>query len=163
MSQNKNTLGLLFSLCFGLVVAAAFVQVLTYDFVSARTPIVILVPLLILCVFQIKRDWAAARDTDMKGDISNALHLNNSNFNSIAGFMGWMIALLAMIFVTGHYAGIAAFIFLLLYIVAEERFSLSASIAVIVTLAVLILFEFIFNIPLYRGLIYRIWAGYGVF
>jgi len=163
MSQNKNTLGLIFSLCFGLVVAAAFVQALTYDFVSARAPLVILIPLLILSVFQIKRDWTAARGTDIKGDLSNTLHLNNSSFNSIAGFMGWMIALLAMIFVTGHYAGIAAFIFLLLYIVAEERFTLSASVAIIVTLVLLILFEFIFNIPLYRGLIYRIWAGYDIF
>lgn len=163
MSTNKKTLELIFILTVSLIVAAAFAQALTYDFVSARAPIVVLVPLLILCLVQIKRAWAEARQTDIKSDISQVMCLQNANFNSIAGFMLWMILLLVLIFVTGHYAGIAVFMFMLLYMISGEKLVLSISVPAVVTLIVYVLFEHIFNIPLYRGMIYRIWAGYGIF
>lgn len=161
--NNKKSLELIFSLFLGLVIVSAFITALTYDFVSARTPIVILIPLLILCMVQIKRAWSASKDTDIKADICKVIRMQDSSFNSIAGFMAWMLVLLCLIFVAGHYAGIAAFMFMLLYMVSEEKLSISISIPVVVTLVIYVLFEHVFNIPLYRGMIYRVWAGYGIF
>jgi F0F1-type ATP synthase assembly protein I len=48
------TLELCFSIFVAIIVLGAFIACLTYDFVSARTPIVILVPLLILSGFNIR-------------------------------------------------------------------------------------------------------------
>ena len=44
---NKKTLELCFIVVVGLFVAAAFISALSYDLVSARTPLFIMVPLLI--------------------------------------------------------------------------------------------------------------------
>ena len=163
-AKGKNhTLEFCFSVFVGIVVLSAFISSLTYDFVSARTPIVILIPLLILSAIQIKRAWnAASGDIHITSDLINIFSLKNKEFNGIAGFLGWMIFLLILIFVTGHYAGIAVFMFFLMHLVAEEKISLSIIVSVLVTFIIYMLFEHLFNIELYRGLIFRIWAGYGI-
>jgi uncharacterized membrane protein len=161
--KSYSTLEICFSLFVGIVVLSAFISALTYDFVSARTPIVILIPLLILSGIQIKRAWnAASGDMHLKADLVNVFSLKNREFNGIAGFFGWMVFLLILIFVTGHYAGMAIFMFFLMNLVAEEKLSLSIFIAVVVTVIIYMLFEHLFNIELYRGLIFRIWTGYGI-
>lgn len=163
MKGNKKTLELCFSIIVGIIVLSAFITSLTYDFVSARTPIVILVPLLILTGVQIRRSWKqASGEVDLMADLSDVFRLKNKEFNGIAGFFGWMVFLLVLIFVTGHYVGIAVFMFFLMYLVAEEKLTLSIIVAVAVTIIIYMLFEHLFNIELYRGLIYRIWAGYGI-
>jgi hypothetical protein len=134
-----------------------------YDFVSARTPLVILTPLLILSGLNIKRAWSnASGEVDIKSDLLNVFQFKNKEFNSVAGFFGWMVFLLGLIFITGHYAGIAVFMFFLIYLVAEEKLSLSIIVSAVTTLVIYLLFEHLFNIELYRGLIFRIWAGYGI-
>lgn len=163
LPEEKRTLELCFILFCGLAVLAALIESLTYDFVAARAPLVVIVPLLILIVLQIRRAWAAARDVDVGADLRSALRGRNKEFNNVGGLLGWMVVLLVLIYVAGHYAGIAAFMFILLYMVSEEDLVLSISVPVIVTLVTYALFEYLFNIELYRGLIYRIWAGYGVF
>jgi hypothetical protein len=162
-SKHLAALDLGFIVIIGLVMLAAFISALTYDFISARTPIVILVPLLILIGLQLKRSFKGAAGTDIPKYIAELGKGKNSEFNGIAGFFGWMILLLVLIFVAGHYAGIAAFMFMLLYLVAGEKLVLSLSVSGGVTLMVFALFEHIFGIELYRGMIYRIWAGYGIF
>jgi len=161
--KDHTTLDFCFSLFVGVVVLGAFLSALTYDFVSARTPIVILIPLLILSGLQIKRTWnALTGGTHLKADLVNVFSLKNKEFNGIAGFFGWMIFLILLIFVTGHYVGIAVFMFFLMHLVAEEKLSLSIIISVVVMMIIYMLFEHLFNIELYRGLIFRIWAGYGI-
>lgn len=162
MSQNKQTLELCVSIGVGLLVLVAFISSLTYDFVSARAPLVILVPLLLLSFMQIKRAWHGAKETDLMADLGNTLRLKNSNFNGIAGFFGWVVYLSILIYVAGHYAGILIFMFFLMHLVAEEKLSLSLITSVVVTVVIYMLFEHLFNIELYRGLIYRVWAGYGI-
>ena len=160
--KNHTTLELCFSLFIGIVVLAAFISALTYDFVSARTPIVILIPLLILSGVQIGRAWkAASGEGGVKIDLVTVFSLKNKEFNGIAGFFGWIIFLLLLIYITGHYVGIAIFMFFLMNLVAEEKLSLSIIVSVVVTFIIYMLFEHLFNIELYRGLIFRIWAGYG--
>lgn len=157
------TLEFCFSLFITIVVLGAFIACLTYDFVSARTPIVILVPLLILSAIQLKKAWnATAGEIHIIDDLRNILSFKNKEFNAIAGFFGWMVFLLVLIFVTGHYVGSAVFMFFLMHLVAEEKIKLSIIVSVVVTFVIYMLFEHLFNIELYRGLIFRIWAGYGI-
>jgi hypothetical protein len=154
-------------ICFiaivGIVMTTAFLQALTYDFIAARAPIVILVPLLILAGFHARQSYIAARDMNISAALMQIASGHNKTFNSVAKFCGWMIFLLILILVTGHYAGICVFMFILLNFTANERTSLSLSVAGGVTLFIYILFEQVLEMELYRGLIYRIWAGYSVF
>lgn len=163
LPEEKRTLELCFILFCGLAVLAALIESLTYDFVSARAPLVVIVPLLILIGIQIKRAWTAAGDVDVGADLSRAFKGRNKEFNNVGGLLGWMVLLLALIYVAGHYAGIAAFMFILLRMVSDEDLMISVGVPAGVTIITYILFEYLFNIELYRGLIYRIWAGYGVF
>ncbi|MGK0299009.1 MAG: hypothetical protein ACI9XC_002635 [Gammaproteobacteria bacterium] len=163
MSGNKKTLELIFSLFIGLVVISALISSLTYDFVSARTPIVILIPLLLLSALNIKRAWSkASGEIDIKADMANVFQFKNKEFNGVAGFFGWMVFLLGLIFITGHYVGIAVFMFFLIYLVSEEKLSLAIIVSIVISAIIYMLFEHLFNIELYRGLIFRIWAGYGI-
>ena len=73
-----------------------------------------------------------------------------------------MVLLLLLILVAGHYAGIAAFMFVLLRLISKESLDLSLLISIGVTISIYFLFEHGFNIELYRGLIFKLWSGYEV-
>jgi hypothetical protein len=163
MSRPMAALDLIFIVMLAVIVTGAFVSALTYDFVSARTPLVILVPLLVLIAMQLVKSLKATSGADVAAYFKELIKGHYSEFNGVAAFFGWMLMLLALIYVAGHYAGIAGFMFILLYLVAEEKLVLSLSVSSGVTLMVYLLFEHVFGIELYRGLIYRIWAGYGIF
>jgi hypothetical protein len=62
--------------------------------------------------------------------------------------------------VAGHYAGIAAFMYILLNYIAKEKTTVAVATAVGVTLFIYVLFEQVLSMELYRGMIYRISAGY---
>ena len=156
---NKAILELCFIFVVGLIVAAGFISALSYDFISARTPLFIMVPLLILIGGHFIRVKTASRNIDGLSILSLVARRENQNFNIVAGFIGWMVLLLALITVAGHYVGIAALMFILLRIVSKEEILLSLAITTGVTLMIFILFEYGFDIELYRGAIYRIWAG----
>lgn len=162
-SARMLTLELCFSVFILLVVLGGFLSALTYDFISARTPLVIMVPLLFLIVLEVRRAWKAAANVNAMEQLTEVFTFKNSEFNTRAGFFLWMIVLLFLIFIAGHYAGIAAFIFMMLHMVADEKPGLSLGVATGTTLLIYVLFELVFSMELYRGLIYRIWAGYSVF
>ncbi len=156
---NKVTLELCFIVVVGLFVAAAFISALSYDLVSARAPLFIMVPLLILIGGHVIRVKTASRNIDVVSILLLVVRGENPNFNIVAGFVGWMVLLLALITVAGHYVGIAALMFIMLRIVSKEKMLLSLAITTGVTLMIFILFELGFDIELHRGAIYRIWAG----
>ena len=156
---NKVILELCFIFFVGLIVAAAFISALSYDIVSARTPLFIMVPLLILIGVHFIRVKKTSRSIDVLPILSLVARGENQRFNIVAGFVGWMVVLLALITVAGHYVGIAALMFILLRIISKEEMLLSLAITTGVTLMIFILFEYGFDIELHRGAIYRIWVG----
>lgn len=162
-SRNMAALDLCFILFLGAVMTGAFISALTYDFVSARTPIVILIPLLIMIGIQIKKSYHAGGFGDIAHAFGEMVQGKIAHFNGVAAFFGWLLVLLSLIFLVGHYAGMAIFMFLLLHIVAEEKLGLSLIISVSVTLVIYLLFEQIFSIALDRGLVYQAWTGYSIF
>lgn len=162
-SQTHATLDLIFISLVGILMLSALGSALTYEFISARTPIVILIPLLILIGIQFRESLKHASFGEMTRLISNAIKGGNAEFNGVAGFGGWMILLLVLIFVAGQYVGMALFMFMLLYLVAGESLVLSLSVSGVVTLGIYGLFAKIFSITLYNGLVYQVWNGYSVF
>ncbi len=159
---DKQTLEFIFISICGLVVLAAFIAALGYDFVSARAPLCIMVPLLLLIAFQIYRTRKAAREVSMVGDLAEVISGRNAEFNAVMALIGWMAMLVGTIYFGGHYAGMVLFLFVLLYFVGKEGLLLSIAITVVVTLGIYLLFEHLFNIELYRGLIFNRIFAYGI-
>ena len=113
IEANRTTLELCFVAVVSLIVIAAFISALSYEFVSARTPIVIMVPLIILIGAQFVRAIKASRIVDVSSVLSTVAKGNSKTFNRAAGLIGWMAFLLALIIVAGHYVGIAIVMFIL--------------------------------------------------
>ncbi len=162
-SRNMAALDLCFILAVGALMTGAFISALTYDFVSARTPIVILIPLLIMIAIQIKKSYHAGGFADIAHSFNEMISSRNAEFNGVAGFFGWLLLLLVLIFLVGHYAGMVIFMFMLLHMVAEEKPGFSLTVSVVVTLVIYLLFEQVFGIALSRGLVYQVWNGYSIF
>jgi hypothetical protein len=151
-------------ICFlafiGIVVVLAFAEALTYRIVSSRTPFVIMVPLLILIALHARRLWAVRQEFSPGRRIAVALRGGNPIFNKVAAFSAWMVALVVTITVLGHYAGIFLFCIALMRFVEAERWGLSIMVAAGTTVFIFGVFEFVFNIDLYRGLVLRWFLGY---
>lgn len=165
-TQGSDPEKVILELCFlavvGAILTAAFLRALTYDIVSARPPLVILTPLLVLVGVRLRRLWLASHTSGIKSALRRLVAGENRQYAKAGELFAWIFLLLAFIYLGGHYLGIAVFMFLLMRGVAGEPVVLSAWVAVVVTLGLYLLFELGFEIELYRGLIYRIWAGYDV-
>lgn len=167
MAQENNnteektaTLEFIFITFVGIVVSGALIAALSYDFVSARTPLVIIVPLFLLILTQFNRSRRESKSEILLSDFKQVLKGQNEKFNGVAGLLGWTILLMLLIFIAGHYVGIAAFMFVLVRLVSKEDKLLSVLTSTGVTVVIFFLFERGFNIELYRGLIYKLVSGY---
>ena len=158
-NSNKTTLELYFIAAIGLIVAAALFSASGYEIVSARTPIVIMLPLIILIGVQFVRVKKASRTVGVRHILSAVAKGDNETFNRAAGFIGWMILLLTLILFAGHYADIAVLMFVLLRLVSREGILFSLALTAGVTVVIFLMFELGFDIELHRGAIFRIWDG----
>lgn len=161
--QKRVALELIFISFLGLVVIGGFIAALGYDFISARAPLVIMVPLLILIAGQFNKTRKQAENHVIVKHMSLALKGQNREFNSVVRFIGFMSLLLLLIYVGGHYVGISVFMFVLMYWISREHPILSLLIAVGVTILIYFLFEHGFNIELSRGYVFRLLSRYGLF
>lgn len=160
VTGNKTTLELFFITLLGLAFGCALIAALTYDSISAQAPLVVLAPLLLLVGAQINRTRKATNAKTVVADFSRAVRGKNPKFSKAAGMTGWIVMLMLVIFIAGHYVGIAAFMFILLYVISKEGRLLSALVSAGVTVTIYFLFEHGFNIEMYRGLIYNLLSGY---
>lgn len=163
---TRNDLFVL-ELCFLLfllvVVTIAFFEAMTYKIVSSRTPLVIMVPLLILLVVQTVRSVRSSGDQTILHRTVRALRGRNNNFRKINALAAWIVAMGVTIQIFGHYIGIAGFMFLLMWHVAKQKLQISLLVTLVTTAVIFLLFEQGFNIELYRGMFFRYLAGYRVF
>jgi tripartite tricarboxylate transporter TctB family protein len=151
-------------ICFlgfiGVIVVLAFIEALSYKIVSSRTPFVIMVPLLILIAVQARRLWRVRDQFHPGRRILIALKGEHRTFNKVVGFSGWMVVMVLIITVFGHYAGMFLFCVILMRFVADETWMMALLVAAGTTLFIYGVFEFIFNVDLYRGLVLRWFLGY---
>lgn len=154
---------MMFIVIVGIIVLLAFIRSLSYAWVSARTPIVIMVPLLILISVQIVRLRRIIHRGAVSGYVRAVLKGSDSRYRKISEIIFWMILLVFAIFIVGQYLGMALFMFILLRLVSRESWAKSLSISILVTVSIYLLFGFVFEIHLYDGMIYRLWKGYQIF
>ncbi len=159
VTGNKTTLELLFITLLGIAFGCAFIAALSYNFSSAQAPLVILVPLLLLIGAQINRTRKTTKTKTVVSDVSYALRGKNPKFSKAAGMAGWIVMLMLLIFIAGHYVGIAAFMFFLLNVISKEGRLLSALVSAGVTVIIYFLFEHGFNIEMYRGLVFDLFLA----
>jgi hypothetical protein len=152
-AQNNVVLELVFITFIGLVVTGALVAALNYDFISARAPLVIMVPLLILIAMQFNKTRKRAEHRLVFTQLSQSFKGRNSEFNSVFLFVAYMTFLLLLIYVAGHYVGISVFMFVLMRWISGERPVFALLVSIGVTVLIYFLFEHGFNIELYRGYI----------
>lgn len=161
--ENRGALYAL-EICFlafiGVVVIVAFIEALSYKLVSSRTPFVIMVPLLILIAVHARRLWRIRAEFHPGRRIADALRGGHPTFSKVIGFAGWMVGLVLIITIFGHYAGMFLFCAVLMRFVAGERWVLTLIVAAGTTLFIFGVFELIFNIDLDRGLVLRWFLGY---
>ncbi len=157
---NLYVLEICFLGLIGVICVLAFFEALTYKLVSSRTPFVIMTPLFILIAIQARRLWGARGEFDISARLSAARSGLTPGFNKVCGISAWMVAMVLMILVLGHYAGIFLFCVILMRFLAKEAWIVTLVTAALATLFVFGVFEFIFNIDLYRGLIIRYFLGF---
>ncbi|MGB3406248.1 MAG: tripartite tricarboxylate transporter TctB family protein [Jannaschia sp.] len=166
MTEAREQRGRLFALeiCFlafiGIFVAGAFLEATTYKIVSSRTPFVIMVPLMILIVIHAARLWRIRAEFSPGRRISAALRGQTPNVNKIVAFSGWMLGMLVIITVFGHFVGIFVFCVVLMRFLEAESWKLTLMVAAATCVFLFGVFEIAFNIDLYRGLIPRWFLGY---
>lgn len=149
-----------FLLFLFLVVLAAFIEAFQYAFVSARTPFVIMVPLLALIAFQGLRLTRGDQLLAVVRIAVDAVSGRNPAFNKLFALSLSFVGLALMIEVFGHYIGIGVFMFFLMRVMGKEKLQLSLIVAVIATAVIYFMFEKGFHIELYRGLFFRYLQGY---
>lgn len=165
-AERRDRRGNLYALevCFlaivGVVVIAAFVEALSYKLVSSRTPFVIMVPTIILIALHSRRLLRVREDLGVRARLAAAVRGGNAHLNKVVGFSLWMAVLVAMITVLGHLVAIFLFCVILMRYLAAERWVLTLIVAAAATFFIFAVFEYAFNIELYRGLILRWYLGY---
>lgn len=144
----------------GVVVVLAFLEALSYKIVSSRTPFVIMVPLLILIAVHARRLWRVRGEFDVRARFARVSDWKNRRFKSVVGISVWMVVLVLMITIFGHYAGIFLFCVILMRFLAWETWLLTVLVAGLTTFFIYGVFEFVFDVELYRGLIVRYFLGF---
>lgn len=158
--SDIHTLESVFLTVVGLVVLAAFVEAFSYKLVSSRTPFVIMVPLLLLIVFQSYRITRAGALREIRYHVGAALRGRYAVFGKLTRLALAITGFFAVIYALGHYVGVAAFVIVLMRGLARERLVFALVVALGTTLALYGLFEVLFGVDLYRGLFFRWLMGY---
>ena len=159
----RRSLEIAFLLFVGIMVLMAFVQAFSYQLVSARTPFVIMVPLLILIGVQGLRLRREGAVSDVTSGLTQALRGGNPVFTKLFILTLVFFGDIAAIFLFGHYVGLFVLTFTLMWVIARENFWVSLLISVLIPVLLYLLFEYLFHIDLYRGLLVRWYLGYKVF
>ncbi len=151
---GKAVAEFIFIIVIAIISLAALFAAFSYEMVSARTPLTILVPMLILIAIQFNRVRKRVTPAQLRGEVRRAFDGQQQRLRSALALMMWMFFLLAAIWLGGHYAGMAIFLFVMLRFVARESWAMSIGVTVCATLAIYLLFAHVFNIELYRGLLF---------
>lgn len=151
--NGKAVAEFIFVVALGLVTLAALFASLSYDFVSARTPLTILAPMLVLIGIQFNRVRKKVTAAELHGEVRRVVSGQRARFRSAFALMFWMFFLLAVIWLAGHYAGMAVFMFVMLRMVSKEGLLMSLGVTTGVTVTIYALFAHVFSIELYRGLL----------
>jgi len=146
-----------------LVLVAAIFEAWTYSFVAARPPLIILGVALLLVIIQARRLRKGIVGVLIGEELKKSLQKKDSVVRKVAAITGCMLALVAAMVVAGQHIAVGLFIFILMYYVSKESFKLSFNVALGTIAVIFLLFEWVLDIELYRGIVYLLLNGYKVF
>jgi hypothetical protein len=145
-----------FCLFFLALLAVFFIAAGGYKPVTRRAPLIVMIPLavmllgqLVLTVKNLRRVSAAHPEQ------KSLLQINRQAIHRAFQILLWLVLLLVMIYVGGHLAGIAVFLFLFLRFVCHDPWRTTIYVSAGSVAALYLLFERLLMIPLYTGLIYE--------
>lgn len=147
---------LLFCLLLIVLLVVFFVATLGYKPVTKRAPLVVMIPLGMMLVGQLAVLVKKLKQTRAE-NVENSLlpKIDVKKLWKAAQLLLWMMLLILMIYLAGHVGGILLFLILFLRFASRERWLLSISLGLSVTVALYILFEVALRIVLYPGAIYE--------
>jgi len=146
---------LLFCLLLLLLLVIFFVSALGYKPIARRAPLIVMLPLAGMLLGQVLVLVKKLRKQQFDGlEVSLLPTIEAEKLKKAIFLMVWMIILMLMIYFAGHAGGIALFLVLFLRFTSHERWTLSISLGLGITLALYVLFEVILKIPLFPGTIY---------
>lgn len=146
-----------------VTILGALIEALTYEFVSSRTPFVIMLPLMTLLIIQLVRLLKVRGPAQVSNCVAAAFGGKIPAFNKKINLLVWFAVMLFVIVLGGHYAGLTLFVFVLTWLLSKERLAVSLAVTLGTVAAIFLVFELGFDIDLYRGMIFRHFAGYRVF
>src|SRR5680860_1470465 len=145
-SSHNYVLDIFFCSALALMLILFFTRALGYPIVSARAPLLAMVPLAILLVINLVKIIRASSVQRVKDQTHKQVGEEGTQLKKLVSFVLWLV-----------------FLVLCLRLMAKEGWRLAVMLSVGMTLAVYVVFEMIMGIYLYRGVIYLIWRGYKVF
>jgi hypothetical protein len=159
VDDNEKTnvrVDLFFCLFLIVLLVVFFVATLGYKPVTRRAPLIVMIPLAIMLVGQLAVLVNKIKKTRAK-TVENSLlpKIDAEKLRKAVQLLLWMMFLLLMIYIAGHVAGILLFLILFLRFASHERWLLSISLGLGVTVALYVLFEVILRIALSPGVIYK--------
>lgn len=163
--QRRRVAELCFIAFLAIVGFAALFEAFTYSITASRTPLVILVPLLLLIILLAFREGRAAiiNSTDVLGIVRKAVRGGYPQFRKFVQFTLWLMVLIAMVIVLGHYIAVGVFTYILMRLVSKEAMSLSLKISLAVPFAIFLIFDLALGLNMFPGILYQLWAGYQIF
>jgi len=145
-----------FCLLLLVLLAVFFVAALGYKPVARRAPLIAMIPLAVMLLGQGAVLARKLKQTQTQnGQVSLWPTIETKKLGKGIRLLIWMILLMLMIYLAGHAGGTALFLILFLVFASHERWVLSISLSVGVTVSLYLLFEVILKITLYPGVIYE--------
>jgi hypothetical protein len=147
---------LLFCLLLMVMLGVFFVAILGYKPVSRRAPLVVMIPLAVMLGGQVTALMKGLKQSRAKIiESSFLLILKSEKVKKGVVLLLWMIILMLLMYFAGHVGGIALFLVLFLRLASQERWLLSISLGLGVTVSLYVLFELLLGIPFNPGVIFK--------
>ncbi len=147
---------LLFCLLLMVMLGVFFVAILGYKPVSRRAPLIVMIPLAVMLGGQLTALVKRLKQSRAKIiESSFLLIIKGEKIKKGVLLLLWMIILMFLMYFAGHVGGIALFLILFLRLASNERWLLSISLSLGVTVSLYVLFELLLGIPFNPGVILK--------
>lgn len=160
MSDNRKEKSVLqadlwFCLFLLALLAVFFIAAGGYKPVTRRAPLLVMIPLAVMLLGQLVLILKKLKRINISHpEQSGLLQINHQEVRRAFQILLCLMLLLGMIYVGGHLAGIAMFLFLFLRLVCKDPWRTVIYVSAGSVAALYILFERLLMIPLYKGVIY---------
>ena len=129
--------------------------------VSIRAPLIVMIPLGAMLLGQLLIAVKNLRQaSDSQSEKEGQQKDNSQATRRAVQIILWLVLLLGMIYLGGHLAGIAVFLFLFLRFVCKDPWRTAIYVGAGTAAGLYLLFERVLMIPLYQGVVYLTFSNW---